>query len=330
MSFPKSGLKLFILLALAVLVAAGGYAYWHARQADNLYRGFAQANGRIELQRFDVAAKMPGRVTAVLPHEGDMVAAGALIATLDRAQIDAQFAAAAANLAAARQGRLQAEAEVRARAVALHFADLEFRRADQLVGDEAVAQADADGRRAQRDGDAATLAGAQAAVNRAEAAEKAASAQQAQIASVLDDTRLVSPVAGRVEYRLVEPGAVVGSGTQIVTLLDPRDAYMTVFLPTHDIIRLKIGAQARLKLDDGGVLPAHVSFIASEAQFTPRTVETQSERDKLMYRVKLAIDSGWLAAHPLSVHGGLTGEAFIQAAQMAPWPADLEPGDHGQ
>jgi HlyD family secretion protein len=320
------------LLVCAALAVAGGYAYWRARQDDTRYRGFARANGRIELQRFDVAAKLPGRVTQVLAREGDMVQAGTLIATLDRVQTEAQLQAAVANLMAARQASRQAEAEIKARAIALRFADLESRRASQLVGDEAVSQADADGRKAQRDGDAAALAGAEAAGNRARAAEAAAAAQVAQARSVLDDTRLVTPTSGRVEYRLVEPGAVVGPGSQIVTLLDPGDAYMTVFLPTRDIIRLKLGAQARLRLDDDGasILPAHISFIATEAQFTPRTVETESERDKLMYRVKLAIDRSWLAAHPRSVHGGLTGEAFIRLGEDAAWPAELELGDHGR
>jgi len=312
------------LILIAGMV--GGYFYWRAGVDAEAQKNFVQANGRIELQRFDVAAKMPGRVTAIPVREGDMVRAGALIAVLDHDQLIHQTAAAAANVMAARHAQAQALAEVRARSVALRLAQIETRRADQLVGDEAVSSADADSRHAQRDGDLAALAGARSGLDRAAAMQSAAAAQLAQVRSVMDDTRLVAPMAGRVEYRLVEPGAVVGAGSQIVTLLDPMDAYMTVFLPTRAIVRLKIGAQARLRLDspDGVILPARVSFISADAQFTPRTVETQSERDKLMYRVKLAIDRPWLAAHAALVHGGLTGEAVVRLDDAAAWPADLQ------
>lgn len=322
-----------LVLPLVVVVGAGaGYLYWRNQQNAEMRQGFAQANGRIELQRFDVAAKMPGRVATVLVREGDAVQAGSLIATLDHDQVADQIDAAVANVAAARQAEAQALAEVDARAVALRLAQIETGRANQLVGDEAVSTADVDSRRAQRDADLAALTGARAAASRAAAMQNAAAAQLAQIRSVVEDTRLIAPVAGRVEYRLVEPGAVVGAGSQIVTLLDPLDAYMTVFLPTRAIVRLRMGAAARLKLDspDDIVLPAKVSFISSDAQFTPRTVETESERDKLMYRVKLAIDRRWLAAHLELVHGGLTGEAFVQLDDNAVWPADLQLDRHGQ
>lgn len=321
-----------VLALILVAGAVGGYLYWRAGVDAEAQKDFARANGRIELQRFDVAAKMSGRVTAIPVREGDTVQAGALIAVLDRDQIVHQTAAAAANVMAARQAEAQALAEVRARSIALRLAQIETRRADQLVGDEAVSSADADRRHAQRDGDLAALAGARAGMDRAAAMQSAATAQLAQARSVMDDTRLVAPMAGRVEYRLVEPGAVVGAGSQIVTLLDPMDAYMTVFLPTRVIARLRMGAQARLRLDslDDIILPARVSFISSDAQFTPRMVETQSERDKLMYRVKLAIDRPWLAAHAALVHGGLTGEAVVRLDDAAAWPADLQLDGRGR
>ncbi|MDR3508569.1 MAG: HlyD family efflux transporter periplasmic adaptor subunit [Caulobacteraceae bacterium] len=321
-----------LILALAA-VGGGGYLYWSAHQPAPLPEGFASTNGRIEMQRFDVATKAPGRVLTVTPREGDSVAAGDLIATLDTDQIQARAQAASANLSAAQDAEARAQAEVQARQVALGLAQIETGRADRLVGDEAVSPADADRRRAQRDGAIAALAGARAADAQADAPKAAAAAQLAEVKSVLGDTRLFTPTAGRVEYRLVEPGAVVGAGSRIVTLLDPTDAYMTVFLPTADVVRLKMGAEARLRLDGphAPILPARVSYIATDAQFTPRTVETTSERDKLMYRVKLAIDRSVLLAHPEAIHGGLTGVAYLRLDPNAPWPATLKVTvDHGR
>ena len=317
------------LLVLAILGAAGGYWIWRGAQDAGPPEGFVYANGRVELQRFVVSAKMAGRLLTVTPREGDLVEAGAVVATQDTEQLDAKSQAAIANAAAAREAESRVAAEVRARRAALALAQVETRRADQLVGDEAVSPADADRRRTQRDAAVAALAGAQAAQAQAAAMVQAAEAQLSEVRSAIGDARLRAPAAGRVEYRLLEPGEMVGPGSRVLTLLDPLDAYMTVFIPTREVAQLRIGAEARLKLDAASplVAPARVAFIAADAQFTPRTVETASERDKLMYRVKLAIDRDWLAAHRDGVHGGLTGVAYVRRDAKAPWPADLRLSD---
>jgi len=317
------------LLILAVLSAGGGYWLWRASRDVGPPKGFIYANGRVELQRFVVSAKMAGRLLTVAPREGDLVEAGAVLATQETEQLDARAKAAIANAAAAREAEARAGAQVRAQRVAATLAQVETRRADQLVADEAVSAADADRRRAQRDAAVWALAGAEAARAQAAAMVQSAEAQLTELRSAIGDARLRAPAAGRVEYRLLEPGEMVGPGSRVLTLLDPLDAYMTVFLPTRDVAALRIGAEARLKLDSDGPLiaPARVAFIAADAQFTPRTVETASERDKLMYRVKLSIDRAWLAGHRDGVHGGLTGEAYVRRDAKAPWPADLRFAD---
>ena len=101
-----------------------------------------------------------------------------------------------------------------------------------------------------------------------------------------------SPLAARVEYRLVEPGTVIGAGSRVISLLDPADVYMNVFLPNVTVSGLRVGDEARIVLDGiDAVLPAQVSFIASDAQFTPKAVETANEREKLVFRVKLKVPS---------------------------------------
>jgi HlyD family secretion protein len=98
---------------------------------------------------------------------------------------------------------------------------------------------------------------------------------------------------------------------------------MTIFLPTAQVGRVFIGSDARITLDAAPalVIPAKVSFVSAKAQFTPREVETRSEREKLMFRVKVKIDPALLLAHVEKVRTGLPGEAYVLLGSGAAWPA---------
>ena len=137
---------------------------------------------------------------------------------------------------------------------------------------------------------------------------------------------LKAPTAGRVEYRLVDPGAVMAAGGKVATLLDLSDVTMTIFLPTRLVGRVRLGADARIVLDAAPdyVVPAKVTFVSSEAQFTPKTVETASERQKLMFRVKARIAPELLQKHLEQVKTGLPGEAWIKLDPHSEWPAKLQ------
>ena len=127
------------------------------------------------------------------------------------------------------------------------------------------------------------------------------------------------------QYRLAEPGEVVAAGGRVLTLLNLTDVYMTVYLPTASVGRVFINAEARIVLDAAPdlVIPASVSFVAADAQFTPREVETRSERDKLMFRVKLRIDPALLTEYLEMVRTGLPGEAYVMMAPPVAWPDSL-------
>ena len=155
-----------------------------------------------------------------------------------------------------------------------------------------------------------------------ERAVESASAEARRIQTQIDDSSLTAPRPGRIEYRLAEPGEVLASGGKVVTLLDLSDVYMTIFLPTAQAGRVFIGSEARIILDAAPqlVIPAKVSFVSAQAQFTPREVETQSEREKLMFRVKVKIDPAVLRAHMEKVKTGLPGEAYVLLGSNATWP----------
>jgi HlyD family secretion protein len=316
-----------LALSAILVLGGGGYFYWSSQKAARVPAGFATANGRIEVERVDIAAKLPGRVAEVRVREGDFVRKDAIIAQLDASELRAQLAAAKASVERAIASIGRAEAEVAIREAEHNLSEVEMRRARDLEQRSAGTKAELDRRTAQHLVSAAQILGARAAVADAKAGKDVAEAQVAQIKATLEDTVLRTPVSGRVEYKLVQPGEVTAAGGRVVTILDLSDVFMTIFLPTSAAGRIAIEAEARIVLDAAPsyVFPATVSFVAAEAQFTPKTVETANEREKLMYRVKLAIDPKLLETFRDYVKAGLTGNAYVQVTSGAAWPAHLTP-----
>lgn len=314
-----------VLAALAL--TGGGYAYWATVQTARIPEGLARANGRIEVERVDIAAKIPGRIAELRIREGDFVNAGDVIAKLDVTELQAQLAAAKAAVRRAAESIGSAEAQVTIREAEHALSEIELRRATELERRSAAPTAELDRRKAQHAVAEAMILGAKAAVGDARAAKDTTEAQVAQIQAVIDDMTLKTPVTGRVEYRLAQLGEVLPAGGRVATILDLTDVYMTVFLPTSQAGRVALGSEARIVLDAAPsyVVPARVSFVAAEAQFTPKTVETTNEREKLMYRVKLAIDPKLLETYRDYVKAGLTGNAYVKVSAAAGWPASLAP-----
>jgi HlyD family secretion protein len=318
------GPPVFAIAAVLTLVG-GGYLYWTHTMAAQIPEGLARANGRIEVTRVDIASKLAGRVTEIRVNEGDSVHKNALIAQLDTAELRAQLAGAKAAVQRAVAAVGRAEADIAIRKAEFDLAAVEMRRAAELEQKAAGTRADLDRRKAQHLVAAAQIQGSRAALVEAKAAKQAAEAQVEQIEAMLNDSELHTPVSGRVEYKLVQPGEVVAAGGRLVTILDLSDVYMTIFLPTGAAGRVALGSDARIVLDSvpNAVFPATVSFVAAEAQFTPKTVETANEREKLMYRVKLAIDPKLLETYRDYVKAGLTGNAYVQVKPDVAWPAWL-------
>jgi HlyD family secretion protein len=179
--------------------------------------------------------------------------------------------------------------------------------------------------RAQVAAAAAALVNSRAQVVDAGAAVDAARATIARIQADIDDSVLRSPRDGRVQYRVAEPGEVLPAGGVVLNLVDLGEVYMSFFLPTAQAGRVALGDEARLVLDAAPqyVVPARVSFVADVAQFTPKTVETAEERQKLMFRVKANIDSELLQKHLRQVKTGLPGVAYVRIDRNAAWPEHL-------
>ena len=343
-----------VLLAVLLAAAAGGGWWLYQQQESTALPDFVfHSNGRLELNRLDVASLYPGRVERVLVAEGDAVKANEVLVELSSAQSSGQLAAAqAATLRAAelvqraragatqaQQAVARADAEIAAYRQQQKVAKLELDNAKQmrredLVSASELAKRQADFERATASVKAAQAARAeaqaavaqgQAAVAEAEAGVKQAQAQADTAASADADMAIRSPLTARVEYRLVEPGTVIGAGSRVISLLDPADVSMNVFLPNATVGGLRVGDEARLVLDGiDAVFPAQVSFIASEAQFTPKAVETADEREKLMFRVKLKVPAEVAQRYDRLLKGGMTGDGYVRRDSSQAWPLALE------
>jgi len=340
----------FLILAVACIV--GAVAWINLRKEPdnpNLVKG----NGRIEATEIDLATKISGRLEEMLVNEGDFVTAGQVLAKIHSASLEAELAenrarhaeainevaSAEAQVTSRRSDKVAAEAVVTQRESESTAARQRVERSEGLSQGGAVAKQTLDDDRAAAESAAAGVAAAraqvtasdaailaaQAQVSRAESAVSAAEAAIARIQSDIDECTLRAPRDGRVQYRIAQVGEVLGVGGKVLNIVDLADVYMTFFIPETVAGRIALGSEVRLVLDavPDHVIPAKVSYVASVAQFTPKTVETESERQKLMFRVKGQLDPALLRKHIKQVKTGLPGVAYLNIGEASEWPDNL-------
>ena len=345
--------KIFILTLVAVVISVAAWAIWKARSHNGQEDVLVSGNGRIEATEIDIATKLAGRVVDIFVREGDFVEAGQVLAQMQSNVLEAQLQEARAQLQEAIQAVASAEAQVAVResnvaaaeAVVvqreseLHNVKRQLARTRVLVSKGTSTQQKLDDDTASERTAKAALTAAKAQVEAAQAAVDAAKAQvigarsrvEAMKATIvrieanLADNQLTAPRDGRVQYRVAEPGEVLGAGGKVLNMVDLTDVYMTFFLPETVVGKVALAGEARIVLDalPDYVIPARVSFVSSVAQFTPKTVETAVERQKLMFRVKVRIDPALLKKHIKQVKTGLPGVAWLKLDPQAEWPQEL-------
>ncbi len=295
------------------------------KKRNALPDGIASGNGRIEGKLVDVAAKEPLRVKEMLVNEGDLVKPGQILVKMDTVTLDAQLAEANANVMAAEQKLAGANASIVKQKSEVKLAGVEANRSRRLVQDGAGSQRELDVRDTQLQTTRATLGEAHAGLNTAREEVDAARANAAAIQTRINDATLRSPVTGRVLYRLAEPGEVLGPGGKAITLVNLEDVYMEIFLPSEQAARLKVGAEGRITVDyDKRAVPGYVSFVSPEAQFTPKQVETRSEREKLMFRVKIQLPKELASEYVERIKTGVRGVGYVKYKDTAVWPDRLQ------
>ncbi|MDQ0390333.1 HlyD family secretion protein [Labrys monachus] len=321
----KAGRILLILVVILAAGAGGAWYWWHSQQGK-LPEGLVSGNGRIESNQVDIAAKSAGRVRDVLVQEGDLISTGQVLAHIDTTELQAERAKYVADTASQEASMLEAKATVMQRQAELTLKEANLRRALNLVVTGAVSQENRDQAQSERDAARAVLEAAKTSVTAQERSVAAAQALVDQTDAQIADATLVAPVRGRILYRLAEPGEVVSAGGKVLTVVDLSEIYMEIYLPSQQVMRIPIGSQARIVLDGADfAIPAKVSFVSPDAQFTPKQVETRSERDKLMFRVKLRLPPSLVERHLEQVKTGTRGTGYVRLDPTPPdWPDFLQ------
>jgi len=350
----KPAWKIAIGLVAGAAIAMVATLSWFALKPVELGPGFISGNGRIEATEIDISTKLPGRILDIFVSEGDFVKKDQLLAQMQTNVLGAQRDVALAQSlqavtavsgaraqVAVRQGdSVAAEALVTQRNSDLLAAQQSFARTEPLAMSGAISPQALDNERARLRSAAAAVAAALAQLAASHAAVKASQAQvlgagaavaatEATVGRVdadIQDSQLKAPRDGRVQYRIAQPGEVLPGGGKVLNLVDLSDVYLTFFLPETVTGKLALGSEVHVVLDSAPqyVIPAAISYVASTAQFTPKTVETKSERQKLMFRVKAQFSVELLRKHLSVVKTGLPGIAWVKLDPKAKWPPQLE------
>lgn len=290
----KAKKRIILITVIFIVVAVGLYFASKLRPKDEF---LISGNGRIEATEVDIATKLAGRVKDIFVAEGDFVKTGQPLVQMQIDVLEAQLDEAKAIV-------VQRESE-------LDAAQRRLARTETLAKEGASSIQELDDDRARKRVAEATLTAAKATVARIEAD--------------ITDSALKAPCEGRVQYKVTEVGEVLGAGGKVLNLIDLDDVYMTFFLPEKAAGQVALGSEARIVLDAAPeyVVPAKITYVSSTAQFTPKTVETASERQKLMFRVKAQVDRSLLQKHLKKVKTGLPGVAWIKLDSQSQWPKKL-------
>lgn len=349
---PAKWRRLVAILGITAVLGIAAFLLWKGLRPKN--EVIVSGNGRIEATDIDIAAKIAGRIEKIFVGEGEFVKAGQLLVQMQTDTLEAQLNEARAQREAAIHNANAADAQVSAKesekaaAIATvaqrqanwNAAHSRLARTEKLTRERVDTPQQLDDDRAADNAADAAVKTAQAQVNTAQAAIEAARAQLvsyranvaaadatiARIDADIRDSALKAPRDGRIQYKIAQEREVVAAGGKVLNMVDLADVYMTFFLPEKQVGRVNMGTDARIILDAAPelVIPANVTFVADVAQFTPKTVETKEERQKLTFRVKAHIPQDLLRKHIEKVKTGLPGVAYVKLDPNTPWPANLE------
>lgn len=308
-------MKKKIIIPLLVVIAGAVAGVFYFKNHQTPVRNAVRVSGNIEITDVEVGFKIPGRVEKRLLSEGEMFKAGQVVARLDNqdlaqeiAQRKAQVAAAQAALTELKTGSRPEEIAQAVAVLERNQADgerarIEFERQKKLFEREVISTREYDLAKTTFEGTEARIREAReglALVRKGPRQEKIdqakAALEQAKQALALSETRmgysvLVAPISGIVLSENVEPGEYVSPGTPVITIGDLSRVYLRAYINETDLGRVKLGQTVRVFTDTfpGKAYEGKITFIASQAEFTPKNVQTEKERVKLVYRIKVDI-----------------------------------------
>lgn len=294
-----------IIAGVALLAGCG-------RSADN---GPIKLTGTVETTTVAVSFKVPGRLKERLVDEGQQVQAGQIVARLEDDELKDERRLRAADQQAAQAALADLKAGSRKEEIAATAATLarlraeadrasqDAARAEALFKKEVIPRKELDAARAARDAAAAAVREGEErlqltkigprpdAVKQAQARLEAAGAARSLADTRLSQSVLAAPQSGTVLAKHAEPGELLAAGSPVITVGRLDEVWVRGYIPETQLGRIKLGQKATVTSDTwkGREYQGTVSFIASEAEFTPRNVQTEAERVKLVYRIKVTI-----------------------------------------
>ena len=334
--------SLIVKLLIVAIVAYGAFAYFNSHKESetnydtNLY---ASGNGRLEATEVSINVKFTERIEKLLVNEGDTVTKGQAVAKLKSDTMQAEYDEAVKSAESAVH-----DVEVKSQAINVARCDVASRQADltasksrfirsrELVKSGAISKQTFDDDEARYKEARSALASAKenvrlsvATLASARANAEATKAHAEVLATKLQEETLYAPRSGRIQYRVAREGEVVDAGGRVFSMWDMDDVYMTFYVSEFAAGRIKIGADVLLVMDSDRdhPIPAKVSYVATVAQFTPKTVETKDERSKLMFRIKAKVDPSIIANNP-ELKAGVPGVAWVKFDADKPWPKFLK------
>jgi len=348
----KQKIKMWVIIIVAVCGVLWLYSVIANRKPYDTEK-FVMGNGRIEATEVSISAKLTGRIEKIYVSEGQLVTNGQKLVEMQTDELRADLMKAKAALAEAEASAKEAEVMIAVKEAERDAAKGTVAEKKSLVrGAEnkvrrykstqagALPVTEVEDAEAALQMRTAQLMSAEASAKCAEVEVESARqrlevvkatvlARKAAVARIevdIADSTIVANHDGRIQYRIAQLGEMVGSGAAILNLVDLTDVYMTLFIPEKLIASIAQGAECRIVLDANKEypIPANISYVSSIAQFTPKTVETEVEREKLMFRVRARIPSELLKKYIDYARTGLPGVAYVRLDEKAEWPDFLK------
>jgi HlyD family secretion protein len=318
-----------VLLVLAATAAVAGCGKGNDA-------GVISASGNVEATDVRLSSKVPGHVEAIRVEEGDKVTAGQEIARIDTTDARLALDAAVAERAQADADRrlrvngsrkediAEAEAQVERAQADLRGAQEDLERMEKLLASGSGTDKSRDDARTRRDMAAANLRAARERLRKLSAGSRpeeidaavarvaAADAKIAQLKQQIADAVITSPVDGVVTEKLAENGELITRGTGLVVVTELARPWLTVYVPEPDLGRVRLGQEAEVATDAGQKRTGHVTYVSSQAEFTPKNVQTPEERAKLVYKIKIGLDNADGLFKP-----GMPAQARLRATGQA-------------
>ena len=311
--------SLVYIIIIIVAIVLGYYSYnYYILEKTRIPESFIKVNGRIEGDIITVATRIPGRVEKIYFKEGDSVKTGQLLIRLSSNQLNAQKKAASALIEQYSYKLKSSRAQAKKATEDRMKREKDLNRMQNLFNKKVISETRLENYQLAYN---IAIFDEKSALDNVSAVQKALQRAKAQLEEVearLSDTRIVAPINGTIVTKITNIGEVLSPGGLIALIVDLNSLYLKAFVPEPQIGKVKLNLPAQIFVDayPGRPFPATIRYISSRAEFTPKEVQTQEERVKLVYAIKIYLNKN--PEHMLTP--GMPADAIIRWKGDEKWP----------